>query len=232
MATTTTAPKSAEEAEQRFFARFGPEGCADLRSVEDRLGRAIARPATVEAWIALGQELAATLAAPATAVAGPRTLSQVARDLARPFEIWQIELKPGALTSEKDRALALPYVDLRAYQDRLDEVVGIEGWSVEYRQIGNSAMVCRLTVLGHTREDVGEPSEDGGNPATEALAQAFKRACSAFGLGRYLYILPRLWADYDPRKKQFVDASKAAHDIYSKAGLLIAPLRRNGSGGR
>ena len=239
MATATNAPKTPAEAEYRFFARFGADGCGDLRAVEDRLGRAIARPSTVEQWIALGHELSSCLGG-ATAVAppeGPRTLSQVAKELTRPFEVWQVEVKPGAITKDKTRALALAYADLRAYQDRLDEVVGLEGWSVEYRQIGNSAMVCRLTIMGHTREDVGEPSEDGSNPATEALAQAFKRACSAFGLGRYLYSLPRLWFDYDEQAKRFKDEQRIVHELYTKAGLfgppaglLGSPARRSGGG--
>src|SRR4029453_17680846 len=35
------------------------------------------------------------------------------------------------------------------------------------------------------------------NAATAAEAQAFKRACSVFGLGRYLYDVPAVWVDLD-----------------------------------
>jgi hypothetical protein len=98
-------------------------------------------------------------------------------------------------------------------------VVGPEGWSVEYRQLGSASIICRLTVLGVVREDVGEPSADGDNPATESLAQAFKRTCSAFGLGRYLYSLPRLWAAFDAQKKAFKDPIGVVRDIYQQAGL-------------
>jgi len=45
------------------------------------------------------------------------------------------------------------------------------------------------------------------NCFTVASAQAFKRACVAFGLGRYLYDLPKdQWFDYDPKTRQFVSA--------------------------
>ena len=98
---------------------------------------------------------------------------------------------------------------MRAYQARLDEVVGPDGWSVGYRTLGDRAVICRLTVLGIAREDVGEadpetcsgPRSGNANAWTSAVAQSFKRACASFGLGRYLYSLPRLWAEYDPQKK-------------------------------
>lgn len=172
----------------------------------------------------------------------PFTLADIAAELSRPFDLSQIELKPGATIAATDerpaRALALAYVDLRAYQDRLDQVAGPENWSVEYRQLGNKSIICRLTICGVVREDVGEPSRDGENPATEALAQAFKRACTAFGLGRYLYSLPQPWVDYDPARKRIVDAERAAWDLYRTAGLLSPeqlkqpPVRRQTSSGR
>jgi hypothetical protein len=36
---------------------------------------------------------------------------------------------------------------------------------------------------------------------TRAEAQAFKRACSCFGLGRYFYDLPRTWVDLDENRR-------------------------------
>lgn len=233
MATTTTAPRDAAEAEQRFYARYAEQiGGTTWQAVQRYLGHLLPRPSTVEEWIAVGEELRERARQSPTAPAAPLTLASVAKALAAPFEQYQVEIKPGATTQDKKRALALAYVDLRAYQDRLDEVVGIEGWSVEYRNLGAKSIICRLTILGHVREDVGEPSGDGDNPATEALAQSFKRACSAFGLGRYLYSLPRLWADYDEGKRQFVDAAGVVRDIYAKAGLLAKTSGGRSSGGR
>lgn len=207
----TARPQTPDEAMSRFYDRYGAQ------LIESYLGRAVPAPADVDAWISLAQEIAGR---------APRTLAQAQAALAAPFPLALVELKPGATTQDKSRALALPYVDLRAYQDRLDEVVGPEGWSVEYRQLGKS-LICRLTVLGVVREDVGEPSADGSNPATEALAQAFKRACSAFGLGRYLYSLPKVWADYNAEKKVFKDPQGAARDIYRQGGI---PVERGAAG--
>jgi hypothetical protein len=44
---------------------------------------------------------------------------------------------------------------------------------------------------------VGEEWADDENSATRAEAQAFKRACACFGLGRYLYDLDKVWEDLD-----------------------------------
>jgi hypothetical protein len=162
-----------------------------------------------------------------------KTLASIYDRLTEPFAIEQIEIKPGATTKDKAKALALPYADRVAYLDRLDEVVGPENWSVEYRQISENAVFCRLTILGVVREDVGEchkTDRDGQpdeNRATTAVAQSFKRACNTFGIGRYLNSLPQIWAEYDGQKRQFNDIPRVVADIYRRAGI-----RMGGGGGR
>jgi hypothetical protein len=59
-------------------------------------------------------------------------------------------------------------------------------------------VVSKVTIhkLGsHT--GVGEEWAHDENAATRAEAQAFKRACACFGLGRYLYNLGGVWVDLD-----------------------------------
>lgn len=151
---------------------------------------------------------------------GSRTLTQIHEKLCKPFPLWAVDVKPGALTQDKSRALALAFVDARQYQTRLDRLAGPEGWAVEYRAVGERAILCRLTILGVTREDVGECAAADENAWTSATMQAFKRACAAFGMGRYLYSLPQPWCDYDRERKRFADAAAAARRIYEQAGLL------------
>lgn len=128
--------------------------------------------------------------------------------LAAPFEPTEIKFKPQAVKG--NRALALAYVDARAIQDRLDEVLGVEGWSDDYELLADGSAICRLRCkLGGdwlTKVDVGSPSEqpDAGDRMKAAFSDALKRAAVKFGVGRYLYRLPALWADYDPVKRQFV----------------------------
>jgi hypothetical protein len=152
--------------------------------------------------------------APATAPA-PLTLNAIHGKLCKPFASALVELKPGATTKDQSRALCMPFVDSRAYQTRLDRVVGPEGWAVEYRPLSDRAVLCRLTILGVTREDVGECNANDENAATSAVAQSFKRACSAFGLGRYLYHLPQIWAAYDAQKRQIADVAGVVAQMYA-----------------
>lgn len=151
------------------------------------------------------------------------SLSDHIADLAAPFSSDQIDLKPGALSQAKDRALALAYADPRTYQERLDQVVDPAGWSVTY-QLAPDGVICTLTILDVTKADVGDFPADYGDKANEnrvttAAAQAFKRACAAFGIGRYLYNLPRTWADYDLDRRIFRDPQAVVVRLYHAAGL-------------
>jgi hypothetical protein len=103
----------------------------------------------------------------------------------------------------------MAYVDARVIQDRLDDVLGVEGWQDEYETLADGSVVCRLRLkldeAWITKMDVGSPSEqpDGGDRLKAAFSDALKRAAVKFGVGRYLYRLPAQWTDYDPVKKQF-----------------------------
>lgn len=130
--------------------------------------------------------------------------------LAAPFHPSRITWKPGALNGKKDKALALAYADVRAYQSRLDEVCGLD-WSVSYTPWGDR-IICHLTIGGVTRSSTGESdsqSERNETGGTSSEAQAFKRACAMFGLGRYLYSLPALWMDYDAPNQRFTETAKS-----------------------
>lgn len=161
--------------------------------------------------------------------------TQASTDVPTPFDPWLalsqpfppalVEVKPGATSEANSRCLALPYVDARHYQGRLDAVAGVTGWNVAYRPWGERAVICALTVLGVTREDVGEAEAGDPNQATSAAMQAFKRACAAFGLGRYLYTqLPQLWADAEKRGKAWAikDPAAVVRAMYDNAGIDLS----------
>lgn len=119
--------------------------------------------------------------------------------LAEPFPPSAITWKPGS--TKNGRCMALAYADLRAYQDKLDEVCGLD-WSVSYQGWGDR-IICHLTIAGVTRSATGEHNaQDVKNemPGTVAEAQAFKRAAAMFGMGRYLYKLPSVWVDLDGKR--------------------------------
>jgi hypothetical protein len=133
-----------------------------------------------------------------------KTITQA---LATPFDPKEVRFKPHVV--QGNRALALAYVDARVIQDRLDDVLGVEGWQDEYECLPDGSVICRLRLrLGDewvTKMDVGGPSEqpDGGDRMKAAFSDALKRAAVKFGVGRYLYRLPAQWVDYNPVKRQF-----------------------------
>jgi hypothetical protein len=154
-------------------------------------------------------------------------LAELMDELAEPFDAERIAWKPQAVSG--NRALAIGYADARTYQDRLNEAVRAE-WSDDYEVLDDGAVVlCRLTICGVTRSDIGEAPKNDQNTATSALVQAFKRACVKFGVGRYLYDLPKKWVDYDPRRKCFTrKARRELRDslvVLSHAGSEVPSKR-------
>jgi len=72
----------------------------------------------------------------------------------------------------------------------------------KFIQTGKVLVTCTLTIarLG-CHSGCGEQWADQQNAMTSAEAQAFKRAASCFGLGRYLYNLPETWVPLDEHGK-------------------------------
>jgi hypothetical protein len=150
-------------------------------------------------------------------------LEHIRERLAEPFDPGEIKWRVTATSTKQTkhglvkRGQLAAYADPRAYTDRLNEVFGEWGWTRDYdvqvvqnfeRRLPadrNKSAVCakmvvvsKVTILGlgsHT--GVGEEWADDENAATRAEAQAFKRACSCFGLGRYLYNFDTVWVDLD-----------------------------------
>lgn len=125
---------------------------------------------------------------------------ELVEKLSAPFPAKLIQWRAGAVSRDRKRAQALPYVDPRDYEKRLDEACP-GNWSVNFEPWGEHRIICRLTLYGITRSSTGEEN-DGFAPGTAAEAQAFKRACSKFGLGRYLYEYRIPWVAFDDSKKQ------------------------------
>lgn len=128
--------------------------------------------------------------------------------LSEPFDDHEVKYRAGATSRDKTKAIALAYADPRAYEDRLNTLVPGE-WQVQFTPWGEHRIICHLTILGVTRSSTGESGDSNPDIAgTSAEAQAFKRACTKFGLGRYLYALPTQWVDYDANTKQLTQTPR------------------------
>jgi len=125
--------------------------------------------------------------------------------LSEPFPADQIKWRAGATNRDKTKAIALPYAEPRAYEDRLNTICPGH-WHVDFQPWGDNRIICRLTIHNLTRSSTGEAGD--ANPdiaGTSAEAQAFKRACSKYGLGRYLYDQPNNWVDYDAKTRRLLN---------------------------
>ena len=159
------------------------------------------------------------------------TLADIETQLKEPFQLDDIDFLPkGKLEREgKTLCMAFPFADPRVYQNRLDTLAYGE-WSTPppVVVVAGNKLICYVTVVlfGVPHTDVGEANNNEENTGTEAWSQAFKRACSQFGLGRYLYDLEKEWVPFNLKTKQ-IDLSKAerraiARKMYQKAGIALS----------
>src|SRR5579864_6794262 len=135
-----------------------------------------------------------------------------------PFDSSQIEWRVMNTTKNQQppRGQVVPYADQRAYTDRLNALFTPAGWTRKYtihtsanferskdqKIVAKVLVACELTIFGvGSHSATGEEFADDENAGTSAEAQAFKRACSCFGLGRYLYYFTGTWVDLDERKR-------------------------------
>src|SRR5208283_1252791 len=136
--------------------------------------------------------------------------------LEAPFDPVLIKWRVMRTFDNGRSGVILPFADPRAYTDRLNELFTPSGWTRAYTistvpsltrmEKGKAIVTSKVLVatavtisrLGcHT--GTGEEWADRENAVTAADAQAFKRACSCFGLGRYLYSFAETWVQLNQR---------------------------------
>jgi hypothetical protein len=136
--------------------------------------------------------------------------------LETPFDPAQIKWRVMRTSDDRRSGAILPFADPRAYTDRLNQLFTPAGWTREYTistvpsltRVDKGKVVVTSKVLVATAVSInrlgihtgtGEEWADRENAVTAADAQAFKRACSCFGLGRYLYRFEETWVHLDRR---------------------------------
>ena len=138
--------------------------------------------------------------------------------LAEPFDPSEIKWRVTHSTQDGRRGAVIAFADPRAYTDRLNQIFTPTGWTRTYDvstvssvsrmkrdkviQTGKVLVTCTLTIHGlgcHTGG--GEEWADEQNAMTSSEAQAFKRSCTCFGLGRYLYNLAEVWVPLNEHRQ-------------------------------
>lgn len=138
--------------------------------------------------------------------------------LKEPFPADKIHWRVGATTRDKDKGIALAYIDARDVMQRLDEVCGPENWQCEYPFPG----CCRIGIRVpshiivssddelHVASDWIWKSNGAGETDYEGTkgqySDAFKRAAVLWGVGQYLYDLPNEWVPIEQKGKSYVIA--------------------------
>ncbi len=138
-----------------------------------------------------------------------------AKLLAYPFTADEIEWRILLTAKDKSKGQVAAYIDSRAIQKRLDDVLGRENWKNHFiTSPGNSnsttAHICEISIYYPDRQEWITKSDGAGStdiePIKGGLSNAFKRAASIWNIGRYLYELPGLWVALKDGK--YIDPSE------------------------
>jgi len=121
-------------------------------------------------------------------------LKEIERELKKPFRPDEIEFRISAKSKDKTKGLAVAYIQNRAVQNRLDEVMGFSNWKNEFISTDNGK-ICGLSLRINDEwitkydgaSDTKIESTKGG------ISDSMKRAAVQWGIGRYLYNLPSTW---------------------------------------
>lgn len=124
------------------------------------------------------------------------------KQLKDPFQTKFVKWRVGQTSKDKTKATALAYLDAREIYKRLDDVCGVSGWSDKIIEI-NNGFICELSIRMPSGEWVTK-SDAADNTDIEAIkggaSSALKRAAAVWGIGRYLYYLPKVWVEIDQYK--------------------------------
>lgn len=138
-------------------------------------------------------------------------------EFGKPFSASDVGWKIQCTSKDKKRGMVVPYIDARAISDRLDKVVGQNGWKDSYdkwhsylknvkedgqfvkKQI--DSQLCTIFIYDEElKEWIGKT--DGAEntdvePVKGGVSDSFKRAAVKWNIGRYLYKFDSKWVDLE-----------------------------------
>lgn len=153
----------------------------------------------------------------------------------RELRAEEIECRIGQIGN--GRPTLLLYKTSRTDMDILDETVGPERWQCEYSD-HKGTLFCRVGILCDPmgegvngewvwKEDAGAPSNMEAQKGE--ASDAFKRACTKWGIGRSLYTAPRITVFADKCNiKADSNGKPKCYDHFSVAKILVEEGRIKG----
>jgi hypothetical protein len=128
---------------------------------------------------------------------------EIIKRLHDPFNFKDVEWKIQVAMQDKARGMAVAYLNSRAIQTRLDEVVGASNWKNTYSPWRDNAQICGLSIYDRERNNWVTKYDGAENtdiePVKGGLSDSFKRAACMWGIGRYLYELGGIWVEIEKR---------------------------------
>ena len=137
--------------------------------------------------------------------------SELFHALREPFDPKSVEWKPQG-QPKQGKVQVVAYVDARAVIKRLNEVLGVKGWSSSFKTLhyDEKQVVVECTLSAEVggqkaaHADTGSAEMGGfvrtfGDCFKAAYSDAIKRAAVHFGVGSYLYALPSQWVECNER---------------------------------
>lgn len=170
------------------------------------------------------------------------TTDEMLDRLRAPFPANTVQWRLGSTTKDKKRGLAIPYMNKKMIIDRLDQVMGPANWkdASTMNPDGKTVTVeLSLRIDGEwiaKSDGAGQTDHEGEKGA---YSDAFKRAAMKWGIGLYLFDVPKEWIEIEP----FHDSYRIPNDEFdylaSKLTLftkklaqtkpVLAPSNGNGS---
>lgn len=134
--------------------------------------------------------------------------------LREPFDLRYINWKINNYNSAKTKAQITFHIDARAVQHKLNQELGLGGWSFTYIPLMTEhAVQGKLELLIDdkkvVKEDAGYASNNfSGEWLKDAVSDCLKRCAVHIGLGHFLYALPMKWIDLESNAQKYLSKAQ------------------------
>lgn len=129
-----------------------------------------------------------------------KTSQEIFTELCKPFTKTVAgrsypDLKWKPQNQAGQRLICVPYIDRYHVSERLNEVMGLDGWQFEIKRETDGSKTGSLSLLigdkWITREDTGTQSQQEAEKG--ATSDALKRCATHFGIGAYIKNIPNIF---------------------------------------
>lgn len=112
-------------------------------------------------------------------------------------ELRADEIEVRVQSCKQNGAILLLYKNARVDMNILDETVGPQNWQKRFKEY-KGTLFCEVGIYCGNNEDGFIWKADAGEPSNMSAqkgeaSDAFKRACTNWGIGRSLYTAPFIW---------------------------------------